>query len=68
MLKRERQPQLLQPGLLPRKNKSASSFLIDYYFDKLFLDRILSKLDIELTSDKSDLDYEELLNTAGALA
>ena len=34
----------------------------------LFLDRILSKLDIELTSDKFDFDYEELLNTAGAFA
>ncbi|CAK8711885.1 hypothetical protein GMJAKD_06770 [Candidatus Electrothrix aarhusensis] len=42
--------------------------ITDYYSAKLFLDRILSKLDIELTSDKFDFDYEELLNTAGALA
>jgi hypothetical protein len=41
--------------------------ITDYYTAKLFLDRILSKLDIELTSDKFDFDYEELLNTAGAL-
>ncbi|MCI5131482.1 MAG: hypothetical protein D3904_08140 [Candidatus Electrothrix sp. EH2] len=39
----------------------------EYYSCKLFLDRILSKLDIKLTSDKFDFDYEELLHTAGAL-
>lgn len=42
--------------------------ITDYYSAKLFLDRILSKLDIELVSDKFNLDYEELLNTAAALA
>jgi len=42
--------------------------ITDYYSAKLFLDRILSKLDIDLTSDKFNFDYEELLNTAGALA
>ena len=42
--------------------------ITDYYSAKLFLDRILSKLDIELVSDKFDFDYEELLNTAAALA
>jgi hypothetical protein len=42
--------------------------ITDYYSEKLFFDRILSKLDIELTSDKFDFDYEELLNTANALA
>lgn len=42
--------------------------ITNYYSAKLFLNRILSKLDIELTSDKFDFDYEELLNTAGALA
>ncbi|WP_339136904.1 MAG: transposase [Candidatus Electrothrix sp. GW3-4] len=41
--------------------------ITEYYSSKLFLDRILSKLDIDLTSDKFDFDYEELLNTAGAL-
>ncbi|MCI5125496.1 MAG: IS4 family transposase, partial [Candidatus Electrothrix sp. AR5] len=40
----------------------------DYYSGKLFLDRILSKLEIELVSDKFSFDYEELLNTAAALA
>lgn len=42
--------------------------ITDYYSAKLFLDRILSKLDIELSSGKFSFDYEELLNTAGALA
>ena len=42
--------------------------ITEYYSSKLFLDRILSKLDIDLTSDKFDFDYEELLNTVGALA
>ncbi|MDU9047329.1 MAG: transposase [Candidatus Electrothrix sp. Rat3] len=42
--------------------------ITDYYSTKLFLDRILSKLDIELSSEKFSFDYEELLNTAGALA
>ncbi|MCI5144950.1 MAG: transposase [Candidatus Electrothrix sp. AR3] len=42
--------------------------ITDYYSAKLFLNRILSKLDIDLTSDKFDFDYEELLNSAGALA
>nr|MDU9043993.1 hypothetical protein [Candidatus Electrothrix aestuarii] len=42
--------------------------ITDYYSAKLFLDRILSKLDIELVSDKFDFDYEDLLNTAAALA
>ena len=42
--------------------------ITDYYSAKLFLDRILSKLDIELVSDKFNFDYEELLNTAAALA
>ncbi|MCI5150734.1 MAG: hypothetical protein D3916_15345 [Candidatus Electrothrix sp. MAN1_4] len=42
--------------------------ITDYYSAKLFLDRILSKLDIELVSDKFNLDYEELLNTVAALA
>ncbi len=40
----------------------------DYYSAKLLLDRILSKLDIEPVSDKFNFDYEELLNTAAALA
>ena len=42
--------------------------ITDYYSAKLFLDRILSKLEIELVSDKFNFDYEELLNTAAALA
>ncbi len=46
-----------------------SIFIItDYYSAKLFLDRILSKLEIKLVSDKFNFDYEELLNTASALA
>jgi hypothetical protein len=40
----------------------------EYYSGKLFLDRILSKLDIQLSSEKFNFDYEELLNTAAALA
>lgn len=42
--------------------------ITEYYSGKLFLDRILSKLDIEPTSDKFDFDYEELLHTTAALA
>lgn len=42
--------------------------ITEYYSGKLFLDRILSKLDIEPTSDKFDFDYQELLHTAAALA
>lgn len=53
------------------KNQSAPFSMrniTEYYSSKLFLDRILSKLDIELTSDEFDFDYEELLKVAGALA
>ena len=42
--------------------------ITDYYSAKLFLDRILSKLEVEQVSDKFSFDYEELLNTGAALA
>ena len=42
--------------------------ITDYYSAELFLNRILSKLDIQLSSEKFNFDYEELLNTAAALA
>ena len=42
--------------------------ITDCYSSKLFLDRILSRLDIDRTSEKFTPLYEELLNAGGAAA